>query len=116
MSTKNESQPSQAASQGPLTPKAPQKPKPAKEAPKPRTALEVWFSQGERCYHASFHQAIPPSNNSEPVNEFKLESKAQGKYLVEDMTYTPYGLIWRQKGELNITPLANVAFARLIVG
>jgi hypothetical protein len=76
--------------------------------------LEMLVKFGLKCKYARFHQPVPPSHNTEPVSEFSLENK-QGKYIVEEMTYTTEGLVWKQKGETDIIPLANIIYCRLIV-
>lgn len=69
---------------------------------------------GFPCYYARFHHPVPPMLNAEPVGEFYTQSKTT-KYVVEKMTYTLHGLIWRLKGSVNLTPRANVVYVRFIV-
>ncbi len=70
-----------------------------------------WIDEGFQVYYARFHQPVPPSVNAEPVSEFSISNKHQ-KYVVDEMHYTPHGLIWFYKGEIDIQPLANVVYAR----
>jgi len=63
------------------------------------------------CHYVRFHSPVPPAVNKEPVSEFVLSGK-QEKYLVDDMTYTTDGLIFKAYGEIGIIPLANVVYCR----
>jgi len=80
---------------------------------KNRFLLEKWESEGVPCYYARFQGPVPPSLNKEPVSEFYLKSSTN-KYVVDRITYTEHGLIWRANSELNMTPLANVQYVRSI--
>ena len=77
------------------------------------STLEEWESQGVPCHYVRFQQPVPPSLNKEPVSEFSLLNK-NTKYLVERITYTPHGLIWRAGGEVDISANANVMYVRVI--
>lgn len=74
------------------------------------STLEQWEKYGVSCYYVRFHQPIPTHADSEPVSEFRLNTK--NKYSVETITYTEHGVIWRNKGEFDICGLANVMYAR----
>jgi hypothetical protein len=69
----------------------------------------------KEAYYVRFHQAVPNFRDKEPVNEFKL--KATGtfdqKYVVESITWTPDGVIYKNKDCTAIVPLANVIYCRL---
>lgn len=85
------------------------------EAKKPKmTNLKKWEAEGVACYYIRFHQPVPPAKNHEPVAEFDTEAKT-AKYLVDSITYTPNGVIFRFKGEVDLVPLANVIYIRTIV-
>lgn len=78
-----------------------------------KNLLEEWENEGVPCYYARFQQPVPPSVNKEPVSEFCIRAK-QLKYLVDRLTYTTHGLIWRSGGEIDLTPLPNVMYVRFI--
>ena len=66
-------------------------------------------------YYVRFHQPVPTGEDKEPVAEFRLKSSGkQAKYLVDDMAWTPDGVIYFAFGETNLVPLANVIYARLV--
>jgi hypothetical protein len=73
--------------------------------------LLEWEKEGTLCFYARFQQPIPPSVDKEPVSEFSLANKSS-KYIVDQITYTPYGVIWRCGKEIDITALANVMYVR----
>lgn len=72
--------------------------------------LEQWERYGIPCYYVRFHQPIPSSDNTEPLSEFRTNTK--NKYTVDSIVYTEHGIIWRAKGEFNVCALANVMYAR----
>ena len=78
------------------------------------SVIDSWNDKGVECYYVRFHQPAPPSLNKEPVSEF-CTSNMNKKYLVDCITYTPHGVIWKVNGEENIMPLANVIYTRSIV-
>lgn len=87
----------------------------AEQAPLPVSLshLECLFREGIPCRYARFHQPVPPYVNKEPVSEFKLSSTTvNDKYLVDAMSYTGQGLIFKAKDEVNIVPLANIIYVR----
>ncbi len=75
--------------------------------------LTGWENAGVECYYVRFHQPVPPAKNLEPVAEFCLTGLTQ-KYLVDQITYTPHGVIFRAKGEVDLVPLANIIYARSV--
>jgi hypothetical protein len=74
--------------------------------------IEQWEKFGAPCYYVRFQQPIPAFDNGEPVSEFRLNTN--NKYSVDSITWTEHGIIWRVKGELDISALANVMYARVI--
>lgn len=76
------------------------------------STIEQWEKYGIPCRYVRFHQPIPPTENLEPVSEFRV--KTNNKYSVDSITYTEHGVIWRAKDELDICALANVMYARAI--
>lgn len=80
------------------------------------TNFEMWDEWGIPAYYVRFHQPVPPSKNKnrEPVSEFYIKGPT-GKYLVQSLTYTPHGLIFKSDNETNIVPLANIIYCRLIM-
>lgn len=83
----------------------------------PKTQLDRWMKEGIPLYYVRFHQPVPPAKDMEPVSEFrtKVLSRQDEKYFVDSALYTEYGVIFRCKGEVDIVPLANVIYTRLIV-
>lgn len=88
--------------------------RPLKVVSPPLSKLEEWAEAGVPCSYVRFQQPIPPYENAEPVSEFKLGSPStlSNKYKVDSIHYTEHGVIWRYKGELDISALANVMYAR----
>lgn len=76
-----------------------------------RKPWEKWEAVGQPVYYVSFHDPVPVAKNMEPVGEFRLETK-EVKYKVQQMIYTPYGLVFWVNGEGNIVGLANVKLVR----
>lgn len=89
-----------------------------KETKDPQTPslsiLEKWISEGIPCYYMRFQSPVAPARDKEPVSEFYIKGPT-GKYLVDSIWYTPYGVIWRAHKETDITPLANVNWSRVIL-
>lgn len=75
--------------------------------------LDILESTGIPCRYVRFQTPVPPYLDREPVSEFKLTAK-DTKYKVDKITYTKLGVIWRAGGEIDIAPLANVAYSRSI--
>jgi len=77
--------------------------------------LKKWLTECVLVHYARLQNPVAPSLQKEPVSEFVLES-THAKYVVEKMWWSPiYGLIWMQKGELDMTPAPNVLLIRSIV-
>jgi hypothetical protein len=70
------------------------------------------IDQAIPSYYVRFHQPVPPGEDKEPVSEFRLESK-QSKYLVDMISWTPHGVIFRAHEETGIVPLANIIYCRI---
>lgn len=83
------------------------------KAPKIATPLEKWEQAGVPCFYVRFHQPVPPAKDLQPVSEFNTRAK-DAKYLVDSISYTPYGVIFRFKGEVDLVPLANIIYARSV--
>lgn len=87
------------------------------EIEKQPSQLNDWETRGIVCQYAKFIHPVASGPNREPVSEFKT-SKMTGKYttdpryLVDSLVYTPYGLIWRAHGEVNLAPIANINHVR----
>ena len=77
--------------------------------------LDKWARDGVKCHYVRFHQPVPPAKDMEPVSEFSTKAGVKDKYFVDSLTYTPHGIVFRCKGELDITPLANVIVSRSIL-
>lgn len=91
----------------------PNESKEIKKVPKPPSRIKEWEDEGIRCYYVRFHQPIPPGVHKEPVSEFYLKSNTN-KYVVDSLTYTVHGLVYRAYGETNISPLANIMYVRTL--
>lgn len=76
--------------------------------------IDKWEKAGVHCFYVRFHQPVPPAKDLEPVAEFSTQAKPPSKYLVDSITYTPNGVIFRAKGEVDLVPLANVIYVRSI--
>ncbi len=92
------------------------KPQPKEKIKK--SVVDSWIADGVPCYYVRFHSPVAPSKNKEPVGEFycrvqdRKYSSMEEKYLVTRTLYTPHGVIFWAQGECDITPLANVQWAR----
>lgn len=75
--------------------------------------LKTWLAEGVPCYYVRFQNPVSPGVNREPVSEFYIKGPT-GKYIVDQIIYTPYGLIFRAFGETDIVPLANVMLTRTV--
>ena len=79
----------------------------------PYPKLLIWEENGIPCYYVQFQSPCPPSVNKEPVFEFSLKNLSP-KYVVERITLTEHGVIWRSNGEMNFSPSANVKYCRAV--
>ena len=70
------------------------------------------MNKNYNCTYARFHHPVPPSENMEPVSEFRLSTK-QLKYKVDSIIYTVDGLIVRAYSSSFIIPLANIIYCRI---
>jgi hypothetical protein len=78
------------------------------------STLDSWISQGIPCYYVRLQSPVAPARDKEPVSEFYIKGPT-GKYLIDSMWYTPYGLVWRAHKETNITALANIVLSRILL-
>lgn len=78
---------------------------------KKKSVIDSWIAEGVPCYYARFQSPVAPAKDKEPVSEFYMKS-ANNKYVVNQMVYTPHGLIFWAHGECDITPLTNIQWAR----
>lgn len=69
-------------------------------------------SKSVPCKYVRFHHPVPRHEHDEPVSEFKLIPDAMNKYQVQNITYTPHGVLVTSKNETVLIPLANVIYAR----
>ena len=76
--------------------------------------LEKLKAEGIAITYARFHQSVPPGLNREPVSEFKLEDKAQSKYVVDSMLWIPGKcILFEAFGELDSVESANIMYTRI---
>ena len=97
--------------------------------------FEEWFSRGLKCSFVLLKKPVSRCKDAgattelrkimrySPKNEPMSERRNTGwqtidlidiKYYVEEISFTPYGVLWKCNGERNIAPLGNVADARLL--
>lgn len=83
--------------------------------PSRRRTIEELEGSGFDCYYVRFHGPVPVIADREPVYEFRIgvPGTPGSKYAVDRITWTEQGVVWRAKDEIDITPLANVVYARL---
>ncbi len=74
---------------------------------KPKSGFDEILKLSIPIDYVSFIKDTPRGRKQEPVSEFVLKSD-QIKYLVESLTWTPYGVIWTCLGKTNLAPLSNV--------
>lgn len=75
--------------------------------------FEQWEAEGQPCSYVRFHAPLAPAKDREPQYEFRLEGKDK-KYIVDKITCTEHGLVWRANGEIDFTGLATIALTRSI--
>jgi hypothetical protein len=76
--------------------------------------LQKLLDQGIPSHYVRFHQPVAPGLDREPVSEFRLRS-IQSKYVVDEIIWTPHGVIFKAHGEIDIVDSANVIYCRLTV-
>lgn len=83
-----------------------------KKVKKSKSELDEKWEKAIPVYYVRFHQAVPPSLNKEPVQEFKLKSD-QVKYKVDGLKWLwGDGLLFKAYGEIDFVPAANVQYVR----
>ncbi len=82
---------------------------------KPKTNLQELIDSGISCYYVKFQNPVAPGKDKEPVYEFKTKTDNPNdkKYVVEQMWWTPKGLVFKANGETDISPSANISLFRL---
>jgi len=85
--------------------------------PKKKVSKPLESVTGIPAYYVRFQTPVPPLQDKEPVQEFRLLAKnlLDQKYVVDAITWTNDGVVFKCKGETNIVPLANVVYCRLTV-
>ncbi len=78
-----------------------------------KRAWDRWRDEGEVCHFVSFHDPVPTGKDKEPVGEFRVETKDL-KYRVDEMIYTPFGLLFLAHDQMNVVGLSNVKLVRFI--
>lgn len=83
------------------------------ETKKPKQSkIERLEKEGIPLSYVRFQAPVPPYVNAEPLYEFNTAGTS--KYVVESITLSVEGIIWRARGELDISPTANYQYGRVI--
>jgi hypothetical protein len=86
--------------------------------PPKNLTMDKLVSEGVPCFYARFERAAPTRQDGAPVNEMYTnhpDIKTRGsKYLVDQIVYTPQGVIVIAHGKTIIIPIGNLDYVRPI--